>query len=64
MGRMVQEGGGGLGEKGGMGWGGWGGNRWYATLRGTSAATGGEGVEWGQINGGGRGYFSPKCQQG
>lgn len=22
------------------------------------------GVEWGQINGSGRRYFSPKCQQG
>lgn len=46
MGRMVQEGGGGSGEKdgiGGSGWLGGGGNRWYATLRGTSAATGGGG---------------------
>lgn len=45
--RVAQEGGGGLREKGGMGVE-EGGNRWYATLWGTSAATGG-GRRWGGV---------------
>lgn len=73
MGKVAHKGGEDLGEKGGMVWGGGGATDGTPRCEGHWLPRVGEwkvggclggGGKWGQINGSGRRYFSPKCQQG